>query len=254
MYPAVRIHAVELENMYILILAGSFSSFISMQSKLTMIRPLPLSSGNYNLLVLLLVLSLGSRSPSRPLTSFSTTTGTCQWTCVSMGHLTASQEMQRFAEGVLQSFSSSTTFEYTDVLGTTKRAPGTVVVYIDDTCVVSFGTRQEHEILLLRVLKRMHVHNLKIQSAKCDFLRHEVSFLGHVLRGDGILTEDSKISSIKNWSSLTDIRSVRVFVSLCSYYRKYIWRYAEIATPLTNLLKDGGWCPPTDPDILTVVD
>ncbi len=67
-----------------------------------------------------------------------------------MGHLTASQEMQRFVEGVLQSFSSSTTFEYTDVLGTTKRAHGTVIVYIDDTCVVNFGTRQEHEILLLR--------------------------------------------------------------------------------------------------------
>ncbi len=64
---------------------------------------------------------------------------------------------------------------------------------------------------------------------------------GHVLRADGILTQDSKISAIKNWPPLTDIRSVRVFVSLCSYYRKYIWRFAEIAAPLTNLLKDGGW-------------
>jgi hypothetical protein len=36
-----------------------------------------------------------------------------------------------------------------------------LVVYIDDSCVVSFGTREEHEILLLRVLKRMDVHNLK---------------------------------------------------------------------------------------------
>ncbi len=157
-----------------------------------------------------------------------------------MGLLTACQEMQRFAEGVLQPFSSSNTFEYTDAQGVTKRAHGTAAVYIDDTCVVSFGTREEHEILLLRVLKRMDVHNLKMQPAKCDFLRHEASFLGHVLRADGILTQDSKISAIKNWPSLTDIRSVRAFVSLCNYYRKYIWRFAEIAVPLTNLLKDGG--------------
>ena len=68
-----------------------------------------------------------------------------------MGLLTASQEMQRFAEGVLQPFSSSTTFEYTDALGATKRAHGTEAVYIDDTCVVSFGTREEHEILLPNV-------------------------------------------------------------------------------------------------------
>jgi hypothetical protein len=47
---------------------------------------------------------------------------------------------------------------------------------------------------------------------------------------------------------------VCAFVSLCSYYHKYIWRFAEIAAPLTNLLKDGGWCPPSDPDVLTVVD
>ncbi len=43
----------------------------------------------------------------------------------------------------------------------------TLVVYIDDTCVVSFGTREEHEILLLRVLKRMDGHNLKMYPAKC---------------------------------------------------------------------------------------
>ena len=105
-----------------------------------------------------------------------------------MGLLTASQEMQRFAEGVLQSFSSSTTFEYTDAQGLTNRAYDTADVYIDDTCVLSFGTREEHEILLLRVLKRMDVHNLKMQTAKCDFLRYETSFLGHILRTDGILT------------------------------------------------------------------
>ena len=87
------------------------------------------------------------------------------------------------------------------------------------------------------------MHNLKIQSDKCDFLRHEASFLGHILRADGILTQDSKFSVIKNWPPLTDIRSVRAFVSLCSYYRKFIWRFAEIASPLTDLLKDGGWRP-----------
>ncbi len=70
---------------------------------------------------------------SRNLTSFSTTSDTYQWTCVSMGLLTASQEMQRFPEGVLQSFSSSTTFEYTDAQGATKSDHDTADVYIDDT-------------------------------------------------------------------------------------------------------------------------
>ena len=75
-----------------------------------------------------------------------------------------------------------------------------------------------------------------------------------MLRKDGILTQDSKISAIKNWPPLTDIRSVRAFVSLCSYYRKYIWRFAEISAPLTDLLKDGQWRAPSAPDVLTGVE
>jgi hypothetical protein len=128
-----------------------------------------------------------------------------------MGLLTASQEMKRFAEIVLQLFTSTNVFEYQDAQGVLKRTFGTAACYIDDTC----------------------------DPAKCEFLLHEAAFLGHVLRKDGILTQDSKISAIKNWPPLTDIRSVRVFVSLCSYYHKYIWRFAEISAPLTDLLKDG---------------
>jgi hypothetical protein len=158
---------------------------------------------------------------------------------VSMGFFKASQEIQRFVEGVFQPFSSSTTFEYTDTQGDTKRAHGMATVYIDDTCVVSFGTHEEHEIVLLRVLKRMDVHFLKMQPAKCDFLRHEASFLGHVLRADVILTQDSKISAIQNWPTLTDIRSVRALVSLCSYYRKYFWTFAEICCSFDELAQ--GW-------------
>ena len=46
---------------------------------------------------------------------------------------------------------------------------------------------------------------------------------------------------------------VVTIVSLCSYYRKFIWRFAEIAAPLTDLLKDGGWRPPTDAAVLDAV-
>jgi hypothetical protein len=86
-----------------------------------------------------------------------------------------------------------------------------------------------------------------------NFSTNDAAFLGHVLRKDGILTQNSKISAIKNWPPLTDIRSVRVFVSLCSYYRKYIWRFAEISAPLTDLLKDGQWRSSSVPDVFVVV-
>jgi hypothetical protein len=97
--------------------------------------------------------------------------------------------------------------------------------------------------------------NLCIHSLVEKFtFRHETAFLGHVPREDGILTQDSKISAIKNWPPLTDIRSAREFVSLCSYYHKYIWRFAEISAPLTDLFKDGQWCSSSAPDVLVDVE
>ena len=98
----------------------------------------------------------------------------------------------------MQPLTSTNIFEYQDAQDVLKRAFGTAACYIDDTCVVRFGTREEYEILLLRTLKRMDTHNLCMHPAKCEFLHHETAFLGHVLRKDGILIQDSKISVIKN--------------------------------------------------------
>jgi hypothetical protein len=47
---------------------------------------------------------------------------------------------------------------------------------------------------------------------------------------------------------------VRAFVSLCSYYRKFVWRFAEIAQPLTDLLRADGWKTPFSQDVLDAVD
>ena len=66
---------------------------------------------------------------------------------MSMGLLVSSSEMQRFSESVLKDFANSNTFEYSNAQGHVITAYGSVTVYIDDISVVSFGTRDEHEIL-----------------------------------------------------------------------------------------------------------
>ena len=44
------------------------------------------------------------------------------------------------------------------------------------------------------------------------------------------------------------------YLCAVNYYRKFIWRFAEIVAPLTDLLKAGGWRPPTDATVLDAVD
>ena len=190
---------------------------------------------------------------SRPLTSFSCTSGQFQWICMPMGLLVSSAEMQRFSESVLKDFANSNAFEYSTGQGQFITAYDSAAVYIDDISVVSFGTRDEHEILLRRVLHRMNVCHLRMQPSKCEFFRHEAAFLGHIVSKDGIVTQHSKLSAIQNWPALTDIKSVTVFVSLCSYYRKFVWRFAEIAQPLTDLMWADGWKTPFSQEVLDVV-
>jgi hypothetical protein len=43
-------------------------------------------------------------------------------------------------------------------------------------------------------------------------------------------------------------------VSLCNYYRKYIWCFAEISAPLTDLLMDGQWRSPLPQTLLAAVE
>ena len=73
---------------------------------------------------------------SRPLTSFSCTSGQFQWICMPMGLLVSSAEMQRFSESVLKDFANSNTFEYSNTQGHVITTYGSVVVYIDDISVI----------------------------------------------------------------------------------------------------------------------
>lgn len=191
---------------------------------------------------------------SRPLTAFSTPTAQYQWTCLPMGMLTSSAHLQRFTEAMLRPFTQSNTFEYTNAAGKLIKAYGTAVGYIDDIGVVSFGTVEDHEYLLLQVLRAMSKCRLRIQPAKCEFFRESGSFLGHVLSAEGIAQQDGKVQAIKNWPSLTDLKSVRAFVSLCSYYRKFVKDFARIAAPLTDLLKKDMFKTPLPDEALAAFD
>jgi len=48
---------------------------------------------------------------------------------------------------------------------------------------------------------------------------------------------DYKVKAILDWEPPTLVFALKSFLGLASYYRKFIKKFAKIATPLTNLMK-----------------
>ncbi|GKD26736.1 hypothetical protein Tco_1232950 [Tanacetum coccineum] len=59
-------------------------------------------------------------------------------------------------------------------------------------------TREEHEVHLGLVLELVKKEKLYAKFSKCEFRLQEVQFLGHVINGNGIHIDPSKIEAVKN--------------------------------------------------------
>ncbi|GKD26953.1 putative reverse transcriptase domain-containing protein [Tanacetum coccineum] len=109
-----------------------------------------------------------------------------------------------------------------------------VIVFIDDILIYS-KTQEEHVEHLRLVLELLKKEKLYAKFSKCEFWLREVQFLGHVINGNGIHVDPSKIEAVKNWKAPRTLTEVRSFLGLAGYYRRFIENFSKIAKSLTIL-------------------
>jgi hypothetical protein len=110
------------------------------------------------------------------------------------------------------------------------------MVYIDDI-LVSGRTFEEHLCNVRMVLERLREAKLKLSPGKCYLFQSQVGYLGHILSANGICTDPRKIEAVSTWPPPTNLSELWSFLGLCSYYRRFIASFAEIAKPLHKLLE-----------------
>ncbi|GKB90524.1 putative reverse transcriptase domain-containing protein, partial [Tanacetum coccineum] len=81
----------------------------------------------------------------------------------------------------------------------------------------------------------MNREKLYAKFSKCEFWLKEVQFLGHVINGNGIHVDPSKIEPVKNWKAPRTLTEVHSFLGLAGYYRMFIENFSKIAKSLTIL-------------------
>ncbi len=111
----------------------------------------------------------------------------------------------------------------------------TANVFLDDILIVS--ETAEHFKKPDLVFSRLVGAGLKVKLEKCSFLQDKVIYLGYQIDRHGLRTVQSKVDAVRNFPVPTSVEKVRSYLGLTGYYRQFISGYADIAHPLTSLLK-----------------
>ena len=121
-----------------------------------------------------------------------------------------------------------------------------ILVFLDDILVYS-RTVEEHAEHLWNVFAALRKHRLLTKASKCNIMVKEVEFLGQWVTPQGDSPLKEKLKAVRSWERPQTVKDVRSFLGFANYYRRFISKYAEIAAPLTYLMKkdvEMQWGPP----------
>jgi hypothetical protein len=107
-------------------------------------------------------------------------------------------------------------------------------VFVDD---IFSKTAKEHAARLEHVLERFDKSNLQLHPQKCTIARPQVNYLEYVLSQDGISASPDKVKAVRNYPTPTNVKDVRAFLGLASFYRRLVPEFAKLSKHLTILIK-----------------
>ena len=159
---------------------------------------------------------------SRPLTTFITPFGRFRFRKMPFGISAAPEFFQRQMEKILEGEKG-------------------VVCMMDDVLV--FGDTEEiHNARLRSVLGKLEGAGLTLNREKCEFGVDRVTFLGHIVSGEGVEVDPEKVRAITEMIPPSNRTELKRFLGMVGYLGKFSARLSELQGPLRALLgKENDW-------------
>ena len=162
---------------------------------------------------------VGMHEESQEKTAFATWNGLYEFKVMPFGLCNAPTTFQRLMEKVLS--------------GAVREK---CLIYLDDILVMG-QTFEEHINNLRMVFDCLLKAGLRLKPGKCKLVRKQVEYLGYVVSSTGISADREKVLAVQGFPRPTELRALRAFLGLTSYYRRFIPCYSSIAQPLYNLTR-----------------
>ena len=144
-------------------------------------------------------------------------------------------------------------YEYTRLPFGLRNAPSTFQRFIDivlrdldfvfayqDDILVASKNENEHVTHLDILFNKLAEFGLTINMDKSTFFKNEVKFLGHKISKDGISVLEEKLDAIINYPVPSSVKSLKRFLGMVNFYRRFIPNAAKFMASLHDLEKVDG--------------